>query len=198
MNTLVYADIKDPDASSASSIASTAQQMSISFGVAIAGLSTAFFVPSANSGPAPMIHGIHQALIALGGLTIASTIVFRSLKSGDGNDVSQHKVLHRRITTPCCGWSQRIAAIEEAIGRAAHEKTIGLDELPLAIIVATGLLTRRLLEHGPIHSPSTSSFTISISFGHLSPTGVSNTARRTDLASVPGFRSTFNMLVPTF
>jgi EmrB/QacA subfamily drug resistance transporter len=94
MNTLVYADIKDSDASSASSIASTAQQMSISFGVAIAGLSTAFFIPSANSGPLPMIHGIHKALIALGCLTIASTIVFRSLRSGDGNDVSQQKSVH--------------------------------------------------------------------------------------------------------
>jgi EmrB/QacA subfamily drug resistance transporter len=96
MNTLVYADITETDASSASSIASTAQQMSISFGVAIAGLSTAFFIPTANSGssPIPMIHGIHKALIALGFLTIASTIVFRSLKSGDGNDVSQQKVLH--------------------------------------------------------------------------------------------------------
>ena len=94
MNTLVYADIKDPDASSASSIASTAQQMSISFGVAIAGLSTAFFIPSSHSDPTEMIRGIHKALIALGILTIASTVVFRSLKSGDGNDVSQHKVLH--------------------------------------------------------------------------------------------------------
>jgi EmrB/QacA subfamily drug resistance transporter len=96
MNTLVYADITETDASSASSIASTAQQMSISFGVAIAGLSTAFFIPTASSGssPIPMIHGIHKALIALGFLTIASTIVFRSLKSGDGNDVSQQKVLH--------------------------------------------------------------------------------------------------------
>jgi MFS family permease len=94
MNTLVYADIKDPDASSASSIASTAQQMSISFGVAIAGLVTAFFIPSTYSNAAQMIHGIHKALFALGILTMASTIVFRSLKSGDGNDVSQQKVLH--------------------------------------------------------------------------------------------------------
>jgi EmrB/QacA subfamily drug resistance transporter len=94
MNTLVYAEISDPDASAASSIASTAQQMSISFGVAIAGLTTAFFVPSAGSGAVPMIHGIHKALIALGTLTIASTMVFRSLKSGDGNDVSQQKSLH--------------------------------------------------------------------------------------------------------
>src|SRR5271170_1665554 len=94
MNTLVFADIAEKDASSASSIASTAQQMSISFGVAAAGLATAFFVPSTHSDPAEMIHGIHKALIALGILTILSTIVFRSLKSGDGDDVSLHKVLH--------------------------------------------------------------------------------------------------------
>jgi MFS family permease len=94
MNTLVFADIAEEDASSASSIASTAQQMSISFGVAAAGLATAFFVPSTHSDPAEMIHGIHKALIALGILTILSTIVFRSLRSGDGDDVSLHKVLH--------------------------------------------------------------------------------------------------------
>jgi EmrB/QacA subfamily drug resistance transporter len=94
MNTLVYADITENDTSSASSIASTMQQLSISFGVATAGLATAFFVPSTHSNPAEMIHGIHKALVALGLLTIASTIVFRSLKSGDGDDVSQHTVLH--------------------------------------------------------------------------------------------------------
>jgi len=41
-----------------------------------------------------MIRGIHKALMALGILTIVSTIVFYGLKSGDGDDVSQHKVLH--------------------------------------------------------------------------------------------------------
>jgi EmrB/QacA subfamily drug resistance transporter len=94
MNTLVYADIADHDASSASSIASTMQQMSMSFGVAIAGMATAFFIPTVYSDPGQMIHGIHEALIALGILTMASTVVFRSLKSGDGNDVSQQKALH--------------------------------------------------------------------------------------------------------
>jgi hypothetical protein len=94
MNTLVYADITEDDTSGASSIASTMQQMSISFGVAAAGLTTALFVPSTHSTPAEMIHGIHKALIALGILTIVSTVVFRSLKSGDGDDVSQHRVLH--------------------------------------------------------------------------------------------------------
>jgi len=94
MNTLVYADITEKDTSSASSIASTMQQMSISFGVAAAGLTTAFFIPRNHSNPTEMIQGIHKALIALGILTVVSAIVFRSLKSEDGDDVSQHKVLH--------------------------------------------------------------------------------------------------------
>jgi EmrB/QacA subfamily drug resistance transporter len=94
MSTLVFADVAEEDASSASSIASTAQQMSISFGVAVAGLATAFFIPTSHSNPSEMIHGIHKAFIALGILTILSTIVFCGLKSGDGDDVSLHKVLH--------------------------------------------------------------------------------------------------------
>ncbi|MDQ0394426.1 DHA2 family efflux MFS transporter permease subunit [Labrys monachus] len=95
MNTLVYADIDDEKTSNASSIASTVQQMSISFGVAAAGLTTAFFVPdSLRSNPAVMIEGIHDAFLTLGALTILSTIVFHRLKSGDGNKVSQQKDLH--------------------------------------------------------------------------------------------------------
>ncbi|MGA8438622.1 MAG: hypothetical protein WB762_02815 [Candidatus Sulfotelmatobacter sp.] len=94
MNTLVFADIEEEDASSASSIASTMQQMSISFGIAAAGLATPLFVPSTHSDPTQMIQGIHKALIALGILTVVSTIVFCGLKSGDGDDVSLHKVLY--------------------------------------------------------------------------------------------------------
>ena len=96
MNTLVYADVTEHDTSSASSIASTMQQMSISFGVAAAGLTTAFFVPSgASRVPQEMIHGIHLAFRALGCLTIFSTIVFTTLKRGDGEAVSQQKVLRQ-------------------------------------------------------------------------------------------------------
>ncbi|HUB28359.1 MAG TPA: DHA2 family efflux MFS transporter permease subunit [Terracidiphilus sp.] len=96
MNTLVYADIADRDTSSASSMASTMQQMAISFGVAAAGLTTAFFVPrAASSDSSAMIHGIHLAFRALGGLTIASTLVFSSLKKNDGDAVSQQKPLRQ-------------------------------------------------------------------------------------------------------
>ncbi len=38
-----------------------------------------------------MIHGIHLALLALGALTILSTMVFIGLEGGDGDAVSQHK-----------------------------------------------------------------------------------------------------------
>jgi EmrB/QacA subfamily drug resistance transporter len=94
MNTLVYADVTEEETSSASSIASTMQQMSISFGVAAAGLTTALFVPRTHSNPAEMIHGVHEALLVLGGFTILSTVIFRHLKRGDGQNVSQQKVAH--------------------------------------------------------------------------------------------------------
>ena len=47
-----------------------------------------------HTNPQEMIHGIHEALIVLGVFTILSTIIFRKLRSGDGDNVSQHKVLH--------------------------------------------------------------------------------------------------------
>ena len=95
MNTLVYADVEEKDASGASSIASTMQQMSISFGVAFAGLATAFFVPgAAYSTSALMIAGIHKAFFCLGALTLVSTAVFAGLQRGDGDNVREHKILH--------------------------------------------------------------------------------------------------------
>ena len=37
-----------------------------------------------------LLHGIHKAFFVLGALTILSTIIFRELKGGDGDSVSQH------------------------------------------------------------------------------------------------------------
>jgi len=95
MNTLVYADIADDQASHANSIASTIQQMSITFGVAIAGLATAFFLPAnATSNPPVFIRGIHKAFVALGAFTALSSLTFSRLRRGDGGSVSHHKTLH--------------------------------------------------------------------------------------------------------
>jgi EmrB/QacA subfamily drug resistance transporter len=94
MNTLVYADVIEEQASAASSISSTMQQMSISFGVASASLVTAFFLPDRfRSNPPQFIHGIHHAFWVLGGMTVLSTIVFRELRREDGDSVSQRQEL---------------------------------------------------------------------------------------------------------
>ena len=93
MNTLVYADVSSEAASSASTIASTAQQLSLSFGVATASLVAAFFVPDRfHTAATEMIAGIHQAFLVLGVATIVSTVVFRGLKGDDGASVSQHRL----------------------------------------------------------------------------------------------------------
>jgi EmrB/QacA subfamily drug resistance transporter len=95
MNTLAYADVSDSDASKASTIASTLQQMSLSFGVAAASLSAAIFIPDrAHSDPPQLVHGIHSALLALGSLTALSTLIFRELRPNDGASVSRHASLH--------------------------------------------------------------------------------------------------------
>jgi EmrB/QacA subfamily drug resistance transporter len=91
MNTLVYADVAAPDTSMASTIASTMQQMSMSFGVATASLTAALFIPDRfHSSAGEMITGIHKAFLVLGALTVVSASVFSSLKADDGESVSQH------------------------------------------------------------------------------------------------------------
>jgi EmrB/QacA subfamily drug resistance transporter len=92
MNTLVYADVSGEQAGGASTIASTAQQLSMSFGVAGASLVAAVFVPDHQHASATqLISGIHEAFLVLGAATILSATVFSGLKSDDGSAVSRHR-----------------------------------------------------------------------------------------------------------
>jgi EmrB/QacA subfamily drug resistance transporter len=92
MNTLAYADIGAHEASDASTIASTVQQMAVSFGVATASLAAALFIPDRLRASGPqMLHGIHLALLGLAALTAVSTLVFARLRAQDGATVSSHK-----------------------------------------------------------------------------------------------------------
>jgi len=91
MNTLVYADVSAQAAGDASTIASTAQQLSMSFGVATASLVAALFLPDRfHTDATHMIAGLHQAFVVLGVGTLLSTVVFGALKPTDGSAVSQH------------------------------------------------------------------------------------------------------------
>jgi EmrB/QacA subfamily drug resistance transporter len=95
MNTLVYADVSSSRTSAASTIAATGQQLAISFGVAGAALIAAMFVPPAlHSHPAAIVGGVQQAFLALGVLTILSSVTFMELKASDGADMSQHDAAH--------------------------------------------------------------------------------------------------------
>ena len=95
MNTLVYADVSGSQTSGVSTIAATGQQLAISFGVAGASLIAAVFVPPGlHSQPSAMIHGVQQAFLVLGVLTILSSVVFMELKKDDGDAISRHDKPH--------------------------------------------------------------------------------------------------------
>ena len=95
MNSLVYADIQDRDASMANSIALTGQMMSWSFGVALASLLTAFYLGGSPQAEHPVfVQALHRSFLTLGALTILSSLSFWRLRANDGNAVSN------RPTTP--------------------------------------------------------------------------------------------------
>lgn len=99
--TLTFADVPNDDASKASSISSTVQQLSMSFGVAAASLLTALFVGDRHSATsAVLIAGIHQTFVALGVLTIAATLMFRQLREIDGATVSLRDAQPSRAASP--------------------------------------------------------------------------------------------------
>jgi hypothetical protein len=89
MNSLIYADVDDRDASKASSIASTSQQLSFSFGVAFASLVAGWFLRGLDqTNPAEVIPALHHAFITMGLLVAISSISFWGLHNNDGNNVS--------------------------------------------------------------------------------------------------------------
>jgi MFS family permease len=89
MNSLVYADIDDHDASKAGSISSTAQQLSLSFGVASGSLVAGWFLGQLDQTDfAQTIPALHKAFLALGGVTIVSGLTFLGLDPNDGNNIS--------------------------------------------------------------------------------------------------------------
>ncbi len=92
MNSLAYADVADTDASKASSIASTAQQLSLSFGVAFASLVAGWFLRGLDqTNPAAVVPALHHAFITMGILTMISSATFWGLHDSDGNNVSNRK-----------------------------------------------------------------------------------------------------------
>lgn len=90
MNSMAYADIDQPDSSMASTIASSMQQMSMSFGLACGSLVTAFFLGSMpQTDRVAVVGALHHAFITLAALTVVSSLSFWTLRSNDGESVSK-------------------------------------------------------------------------------------------------------------
>lgn len=90
MNSMAYADVSNNDASMASTIATSMQQLSISFGLAFASIIAGLYIgdlPQSNQ--LAVTRALHYAFLTLGCLTIISSLSFWSLRKNDGDNVSR-------------------------------------------------------------------------------------------------------------
>lgn len=76
MNTLGFIDLKTEQASMGSSMSSTVQNLSMSFGIAFASLLMAIFLPDGNATGTHYIEAFHATVLTLGVITILSSLVF--------------------------------------------------------------------------------------------------------------------------
>ena len=90
MNSMAYADIDTADTAMASTMASTFQQMSMSFGLAFGSLTTAYFLNGlSQSDRVAVTSSLHHAFLALAALTVVSSLSFWTLRPHDGESVSK-------------------------------------------------------------------------------------------------------------
>jgi MFS family permease len=93
MNSMAYADIESQDSSMAATIASSFQQISMSFGLAVGSLVAGWFLGDApQTDRLAVVSALHQAYLTLGGLTILSSVSFWTLRAGDGSNVSGREI----------------------------------------------------------------------------------------------------------
>jgi EmrB/QacA subfamily drug resistance transporter len=90
MNSMAYADIETSDSSMASTISSSLQQMSLSFGLACGSLVTSWYLGALpQTDHLAVTSALHHAFLTLGGLTVLSSLSFWTLHARDGESVSK-------------------------------------------------------------------------------------------------------------
>jgi MFS family permease len=90
MNSMAYADTESRDSSMASTIASSMQQLSMSFGLACGTLIAAWYLGDAPQTDGAAVTGaLHYAFLTLGVLTVLSSLSFWTLRAEDGVNVSR-------------------------------------------------------------------------------------------------------------
>lgn len=89
MNTLAYADVEQKDSSMASTMASSFQQLSMSFGLAWGSLVTGWFLGRVPQTDQVMVtQALHHAFLALAAVTVVSALMFWRLRPDDGSSIS--------------------------------------------------------------------------------------------------------------
>ncbi len=90
MNSMAYADIDTPDSSMASTITSSLQQLSVSFGLAGGSLIAGWYLGDLpQTDRMAVTTALHHAFLTLAGMTILSSLSFWSLRARDGESVSR-------------------------------------------------------------------------------------------------------------
>lgn len=90
MNSMAYADIEGHDTSMASTLASSLQQLSMSFGLAVGSLVAGWFLEGLpQTDHAAVLHALHYAFVTLAGTTFVSSLSFWGLRPTDGDSVSR-------------------------------------------------------------------------------------------------------------
>ena len=90
MNSMAFADIETSDSSMASTISSSLQQMSMSFGLACGSLVAGWYLGDLpQTDRAAVTTALHYAFLTLGGLTMLSSLSFWTLHPKDGESVSR-------------------------------------------------------------------------------------------------------------
>ncbi|CAH0351310.1 DHA2 family efflux MFS transporter permease subunit [Aquabacterium sp. CECT 9606] len=90
MNSMAYADIESKDSSMASTLASSLQQLSMSFGLACGSIITAWYLGDLPQTERSFVTGaLHHAFLTLGVLTILSSLSFWTLRASDGESVTR-------------------------------------------------------------------------------------------------------------
>jgi EmrB/QacA subfamily drug resistance transporter len=92
MNTLAYADIEQRDSSQASTLSSSFQQLSMSFGLATGSIVTAWFLGRVSQSNQLLVtQAIHHAFLTLAIVTVISAVLFARLRREDGESISKGK-----------------------------------------------------------------------------------------------------------
>jgi EmrB/QacA subfamily drug resistance transporter len=90
MNAMAYSDIDAKDSSMASTLGSSMQQLSMSFGLACGSLVTGWYLGDVSqTDQLAVTSALHHAFLTLGAVTVVSSLSFWTLKPDDGNAVSR-------------------------------------------------------------------------------------------------------------